>query len=299
MQRIPQIKTLTGEQGWENTPIISRAKRKVTLHVNEAEEAMLVSKTYPENRRTILQEALLARQQLAGQPEAHFFQDFFEIQAGFMPDQIIGVYDFIPGSDCSRYFSVGRKPYLLDDFKDLLVQTSFRLDELQEAGLCHRDLKLQNIIHNSRTGFHLTDVEYMCRLGYKPPFIQGTPNNLAPEQVRLDPIEATTDIYALAALSAVSLGARVRAATGAFFDFHNETYPEYFKRKAEAKLCADREARNRVMDCLRDYSEAYQEKIYGVLLLVSHGLQPDPNARPQSGEEIRQLLSEKPLRVHV
>lgn len=88
---------------------------------------------------------------------------------------------------------------------DILRQVSAGLGAAHQVGVVHRDLKPQNILIGERRAVKIIDfglakasfLEGMTATG----LILGTPEYMAPEQVRGHAIDARTDIYALGALA--------------------------------------------------------------------------------------------------
>jgi eukaryotic-like serine/threonine-protein kinase len=70
------------------------------------------------------------------------------------------------------------------------------LQELHNEHIIHCDLKPGNILLNSEEkGVKLIDFGQACPAGTKKERIQGTPDYIAPEQMRLKPVDERTDIY--------------------------------------------------------------------------------------------------------
>jgi len=93
----------------------------------------------------------------------------------------------------------------LKDAQDMLVQIGAGLEAAHHAGVIHRDLKPSNILVGERGMIKIIDFglatttmgEGLTATGA----MLGTPNYMAPEQVRGKPVDARTDIYALGALA--------------------------------------------------------------------------------------------------
>lgn len=93
----------------------------------------------------------------------------------------------------------------LKDAQDMLVQIGTGLEAAHQAGVIHRDLKPSNILVGERGMIKIIDFglatttvgDGLTATGA----MLGTPNYMAPEQVRGKPVDARTDVYALGALA--------------------------------------------------------------------------------------------------
>ena len=74
------------------------------------------------------------------------------------------------------------------------------LNAMHQQGYIHCDIKPNNILFNSKSGsIKIIDLGQSCRIGTVKPRIQGTPDYIAPEQVRRKPLGPKTDIFNLGA----------------------------------------------------------------------------------------------------
>jgi len=72
----------------------------------------------------------------------------------------------------------------------------------------HCDLKPNNILVNAGGDVKIIDFGQACRLGSVKERIQGTPDFIAPEQVKREPITAKTDVFNFGATLYASLTGR-------------------------------------------------------------------------------------------
>jgi len=73
------------------------------------------------------------------------------------------------------------------------------LDAMHQQGFLHCDIKPNNILMGTSGSIKIIDLGQSCRAGTTKPRIQGTPDYIAPEQVRRKPLGSRTDIFNLGA----------------------------------------------------------------------------------------------------
>jgi serine/threonine-protein kinase len=81
----------------------------------------------------------------------------------------------------------------------LCEQVALGLMAMHDAGFIHADMKPNNVLVTDHETVKIIDFGQSCESGTVKPRIQGTPDYIAPEQVRRDPITARTDIFNLGA----------------------------------------------------------------------------------------------------
>ena len=77
----------------------------------------------------------------------------------------------------------------------LFVRTARALGALHAMGYVHCDLKPNNILVGEAGDVRVIDLGQACPVGTAKSRIQGTPDYIAPEQVKLAPVTAATDVY--------------------------------------------------------------------------------------------------------
>lgn len=88
----------------------------------------------------------------------------------------------------------------------IVSQAAAALDAVHAAGHVHRDVKPGNLLVDSRGGVHLIDFALARRMDGPEPWVTsdgnwlGTPDFAAPEQIRGQPMDARSEVYALGAV---------------------------------------------------------------------------------------------------
>jgi eukaryotic-like serine/threonine-protein kinase len=73
------------------------------------------------------------------------------------------------------------------------------LNAMHQSGLVHCDIKPNNILLSKAGSIKIIDLGQSCKIGTTKRRIQGTPDYIAPEQVRRKPLGPKTDIFNLGA----------------------------------------------------------------------------------------------------
>jgi serine/threonine-protein kinase len=73
------------------------------------------------------------------------------------------------------------------------------LNAMHQHGFVHCDIKPNNILMNKSGAIKIIDLGQSCKIGTVKQRIQGTPDYIAPEQVKRKPLVPKTDIYNLGA----------------------------------------------------------------------------------------------------
>lgn len=81
------------------------------------------------------------------------------------------------------------------ELTDVFLQVARGLSQLHRQMLVHCDLKPHNILVSPDGSVKIIDFGQCCRTGTIKERVQGTPDFIAPEQVRLKPVTFQTDVY--------------------------------------------------------------------------------------------------------
>src|SRR5438270_3413016 len=108
--------------------------------------------------------------------------------------------EYVEGPNLKEILAQGR-PLSFDEIGDIVAQVADALDFAHSKGIVHRDVKPANIIliEGNRakiTDFGIAKIASGGNLTTTGQFL-GTPNYMAPEQIRGAPVDGRTDIFSL------------------------------------------------------------------------------------------------------
>ncbi|HTL29878.1 MAG TPA: serine/threonine-protein kinase [Tepidisphaeraceae bacterium] len=86
-------------------------------------------------------------------------------------------------------------PHGMVDLVRIFLKTAEAMEALHNAGFVHCDLKPNNILLNPGGMLKVIDLGQACPIGTAKKRIQGTPDYISPEQVRLQPVTPRTDVF--------------------------------------------------------------------------------------------------------
>ncbi len=91
------------------------------------------------------------------------------------------------------------RPNRLNTFLILFQKVAMGLDAMHEAGYVHADIKPSNIMIAKGGVVKIIDFGQTCAMNHKKERVQGTPDYIAPEQVRRLQLDRRTDVFNLGA----------------------------------------------------------------------------------------------------
>jgi len=91
------------------------------------------------------------------------------------------------------------RPNRLNTFLTLFRKVAEGLHAMHEAGFVHSDIKPTNIMIGKGGIVKIIDFGQSCAMNHRKERIQGTPDYIAPEQVRRMPLDRRTDVFNLGA----------------------------------------------------------------------------------------------------
>lgn len=91
------------------------------------------------------------------------------------------------------------RPNRLMTFLSLFRKVALGLDAMHEAGYVHTDIKPTNIMITRGATVKIIDFGQSCPIHHRKERIQGTPDYIAPEQVRRLTLDQRTDVFNLGA----------------------------------------------------------------------------------------------------
>lgn len=168
-------------------------------------------------------------------------------------------------------------PHAMTQLVDVFIKTGRALEAMHGAGFVHCDLKPNNIMVNREGAVKVIDLGQSCTIGTKKARIQGTPDYIAPEQVKCLPVSIRTDIYNLGATMYWALSGRklptlftVKKSENSFLVDDQIPSPQVINGLVPDSLS------NFVMECVRinprkrpaDMSEVVRR-----LEIINHGIQ--------------------------
>ena len=147
------------------------------------------------------------------------------------------------------------------------------LAAMHDAGYVHADIKPNNIMVTEDRGAVLIDFGQSCKAGAIKPRIQGTPDYIAPEQVKRQAITEQTDVFNLGSTFYWVLT-----------DKHTSTLVS--KRKDDVSVKGSEGGRKPLAAPI----ELNPEIAPALSSLVMDCVQKDPHKRPQNMQQVRDRL---------
>ena len=193
--------------------------------------------------------------------------------AGIEGDYSYIVMEYVDGRTLQAWGHAGEQRLPLERVVDVVFHACRALDYAHRRGVVHRDIKPSNIMVRTDGTTMITDfsIALMSARGpvAEPGVAEGTPNYMAPEQVRGRGIDARTDLYALGAVM--------------------------FELITGTQLFRERDVRQLFRHILATPAPRIADRVdgvpAGVAAIVERCLAKDPGERYQSGAELAAALS--------
>jgi len=109
-------------------------------------------------------------------------------------NEVLLLMEFVPGKTLDQH-----RPNRLDHFLTIFRRVARGLHALHQHGFIHADMKPNNVIVGPQGIVKVIDFGQSCPIGHKKERIQGTPDYIAPEQVRRSTLDQRTDVFNLGA----------------------------------------------------------------------------------------------------
>lgn len=148
------------------------------------------------------------------------------------------------------------------------------LNAMHQKGYIHCDTKPNNILISRKGSIKIIDLGQSCRIGTRKPRIQGTPDYIAPEQVRREPLNQRTDVF--------NLGATM------YWAFTGKNVPTLIPKKTDRITMV-------VPQKFPTPHEVHKRIPVGVSMLVMDCVKDSPSQRPVT---MAQVISRMDLLIH-
>lgn len=182
---------------------------------------------------------------------------------------------------------------------DCFTQVASALGAMHSLGFVHCDLKPNNILLNAVRQAKVIDFGQACRAGTVKERIQGTPDYIAPEQVRREPVTVRTDVFNFGATLYWALAGRkiptlytVKKTENSFL------VDDCIPAPADVNTNVPMTLSNLVMECVRNNPQkrpADMPELERRLDIIKHGLIADAHqsrkAQKQNGDTSMPLLN--------
>jgi serine/threonine protein kinase len=115
------------------------------------------------------------------------------IKRGTQPQAALAM-ELVDGSPLDR-----EMPGTVGEIVDVFIRAAEALHSLHGMGYVHGDFKPGNVLRGADGAVKVIDLGQVCKIGRAKTRIQGTPDFMAPEQVRCEPLFPWTDVYGFGA----------------------------------------------------------------------------------------------------
>jgi serine/threonine-protein kinase len=176
-----------------------------------------------------------------------------------------------------------RLPKELPRLLDVFIQTAKAIEAMHNAGFVHCDLKPINILVNPQGHVKVIDLGQAAPVGTVKKRIQGTPDYISPEQVKLAPVTTRTDIFNFGATMYWALSGQklptlftIQKAKNAFL------VDQFVSRPHEVNPQVPENLSNFVMECVRTNPQKRPDSMTEVinrLEIMQHSIQREATAQ--------------------
>jgi serine/threonine-protein kinase len=176
---------------------------------------------------------------------------------------------------------------------DVFIEASEGLEGLHQAGYVHCDLKPNNIMLGTDGSVKVIDFGQACKAGTVKERIQGTPDYIAPEQVKRQAVTFRTDVFNFGATMYWALcGKKIPTLFTLKKDDNSFLLDDKIATPREINPLVPENLSNLVMDCVRTNPLKRPESMHDVtrrLELIKHAMNRRTNvdvASPSAGAPI-------------
>jgi eukaryotic-like serine/threonine-protein kinase len=177
-----------------------------------------------------------------------------------------------------------RLPKDLPKLLDIFIRTGRALEAMHNAGFVHCDLKPINILVGPKQQVKVIDLGQACPVGTTKKRIQGTPDYISPEQVKLAPVTVRTDVFNFGATMYWALSGQklptlftIQKAKNAFL------VDQFVSRPHELNPIVPENLSNLVMECVRTNPEKRPSDMTSLinrLEIIQHVIERDAAPLP-------------------
>jgi len=188
-----------------------------------------------------------------------------------------------------------RLPKSLAGIVDVFIQTADALQSLHGLGYVHCDLKPNNILIDANRHVKVIDLGQAVKSGTAKSRIQGTPDYIAPEQVKCLPVTVQTDVFNFGAtmywaLCGIKLPTlfNIKKSENSFLVDSAITTPRDCNKQVPEQLS------NLVMECVRTNPArrpADMAELSRRLEIIQHVMRKERGEVPAPGTPKRNLLT--------
>jgi len=188
-----------------------------------------------------------------------------------------------------------RPPKSVIEAIDTFVQAAQGIQAMHTMGYVHCDIKPNNILRNEAGQVKVIDFGQSCKIGTIKERIQGTPDYIAPEQVKRKPVSHKTDIFNLGATIYWALtGKNIPTLYTAGQGEHAFVVDDRIETPSELNPTVPQALSNLVMECIASKPEkrpAGLDQVISRLELAKHIMQKQ--ARPIAQPRMEKLMDDE------